>query len=101
MKVAADILSMMGMAPVINETVLEVPIPGSKINRVVAAPTMEDGKVKWVTVRIHGAQTRTCFPTLDPCGLAKAVARNVLLAMLDVATDLVADEILLQMIEKR
>lgn len=50
--------------------------------------------VDWVTVRAPGQASRSVFPTKVPTELPKAVVRNVLLAILDMAAGAEAGETL-------
>lgn len=52
---------------------------------VTASSHFKAEKLQWVAVRAKGVQTRAIFPTKVPSDLPKAVAKNVLAAMLDMA----------------
>lgn len=99
LSIAADYLRLLNVETTLSGdgSILEV-VPGSvrmPISAVSATAERDPGgKLAWVTVRARGTQTRAVFPTKKPEELPKAVAKNVLAALLDLATLVAADAIL-------
>ena len=85
-KHAAELLLHLGIAPSSRTGERELRVFTNGLPGVETTTTLDKkGSIRWVSIRAPGVQTRSVFPTQEPADMGRAIAKSILVALLELA----------------